>query len=137
MPERRIFLDTSGIFSWINGRDPHHGLMVDLPRKNGVRLVVTDYVIDEACALFVARGIGHRRDDLFRLVRHSKIVRMEWVGQETFWQAWEWLRRFHDQPFSLTDCTSFVVMKKLGLTEAATNDSHFLTAGFHPLLVPQ
>lgn len=135
MADRHVFLDTSGIFAWINKQDPHHGLMAELPRESGIQLVVTDYVIDEACALFIARGIGHRREDLFHLVRHSKIVRMEWVGQETFWQAWDWARKFQDQPFSLTDCTSFAVMTRMGLKEAATNDSHFFTAGFRPLLV--
>ena len=65
----------------------------------------------------------------------SKIVQMVWIGQDAFWQAWEWQAKFHDQAFSFTDCTSFVVMKSLGLTEAATNDAHFETAGFRPLLV--
>ena len=135
MAEHRIFLDTSGIYAWINGRDPHHDLMLSLPRKAGVRLVVTDYIIDEACTLFVARNIAHRRKDIFRLIQSSKIVQMAWVGQDIFWQAWEWQEKFHDQALSFTDCTSFVVMKSLGLTEAATNDAHFQTAGFLPLLV--
>jgi len=133
MRERRIFLDTSGVFAWINARDPHHELMLSLPRQSGVRLIITDYIVDEACTLFVARNIGHRRGDVLQLIRHSKIVRMEWVGQDRFWQAWEWQKKFQDQAFSFTDCTSFVVMKSLGLSEAATNDAHFRTAGFNPL----
>jgi predicted nucleic acid-binding protein len=135
MGERRIFLDTSGIFAWINARDQHHELMLSLPRQAGVKLFVTDYIIDEACTLFVARNIARRRDGILQLIRHSRIVRMEWVGQDVFWQAWEWQRKFHDQPFSFTDCTSFAVMKKLGLSEVATNDAHFQTAGFQPLLL--
>jgi len=133
MAERRIFLDTSGIFAWINARDPHHDLMLSLPSKAG--LVVTDYVIDEACTLFVARNIGHRRKDILHLIQNSRIVQMAWIGQDSFWQAWDWQAKFHDQAFSFTDCTSFVTMKRLGLTEAATNDAHFQTAGFLPLLV--
>jgi len=133
MGERPIFLDTSGIFAWINVRDPHHKVMLSLPRERGVKLVVTDYIVDEACTLFVARNIAHRRDDLLKLIQHSRIVRMEWVGQEVFWQAWEWQRKFHDHSFSFTDCTSFAVMKRLGLSEVATNDTHFQTAGFQPL----
>jgi len=133
MGDRRVFLDTSGLFAWINSRDPHHALMLGLPRVKNIRLIVTDYIIDEACTLFVARNIAHRRNDILQLIRSSKIVRMEWVGQDVFWQAWEWQRKFHDQPFSFTDCTSFAVMSRLGLQEAATNDSHFQTAGFRPL----
>lgn len=133
MGERRIFLDTSGLFAWVNGKDPYHRAMRSLPRAPNTRLIVTDYIIDETCTLFLARGIGHRRDDLFRLIKDSKIVKMEWVGEELFWMAWEWQRKFADHAFSFTDCTSFAVMKRLRLIEAATNDMHFAKAGFQPL----
>lgn len=135
MADRRVFLDTSGIFAWINARDPHHELMMTFPRQPDIQLILTDYIVDEACTLFGARNIGHRRDDIFQLVQSSKIVRMVWVEKETFWQAWEWMQKFRDQTFSFTDCTSFAVMKTLGIQEAATNDSHFRTAGYSPLLL--
>jgi predicted nucleic acid-binding protein len=61
-------------------------------------------------------------------------VSLEWVGEAVFWQAWDWLKRFDDQPFSFTDCTSFAVMKNLRIVEAATNDAHFRVAGYFPLL---
>ncbi|MGF1678179.1 MAG: type II toxin-antitoxin system VapC family toxin [Candidatus Methylacidiphilales bacterium] len=134
MGERRIFLDTSGLFAWINRQDPHHNLMMSLPRTEGVSLIVSDYIIDEACTLFMARKIGHRRSDLLHLVRHSRIVNLEWVNQELFWEAWDWQQKYSDHSFSFTDCTSFALMKKLGLEEVATHDSHFKSAGFHPLL---
>jgi len=35
-----------------------------------------------------------------------------------------------DKEWSLTDCTSFVVMKDRGLSEALTADHHFEQAGF-------
>lgn len=134
MGERRIFLDTSGIFAWVNRRDPHHDLMISLPGTDGVSLIISDYIVDEACTLFMARNIGHKRQDLCQLIRHSRIVKLEWIGKELFWEAWEWQKKFSDQPFSFTDCTSFALMHKLGLREAATNDHHFKTAGFQTLL---
>ena len=39
-----------------------------------------------------------------------------------------------NQPDSLTDCFSFVLMQRLGLTEALTSDLHFEQAGFKALL---
>jgi predicted nucleic acid-binding protein len=135
MAERRIFLDTSGVFAWINARDAHHQEMLSLPRDPRVRLFVTDYIIDEACSLFVARGISHRRRDLLDLIQNSRIVQLQWVGHDLFWKAWDWLQKYQDHPLSLTDCTSFAIMKSLNLTDAATTDAHFRIVGFHPLFI--
>jgi predicted nucleic acid-binding protein len=38
-----------------------------------------------------------------------------------------------DKQWSLTDCISFVLMKREGLREALTGDRHFAQAGFVPL----
>lgn len=43
MGERIVFLDTSGIFAWVNAKDPHHDKMLALPHIKGIRLVITDY----------------------------------------------------------------------------------------------
>ena len=39
-----------------------------------------------------------------------------------------------DKDWSLTDCISFVVMRKMDITEALTGDRHFEQAGFTALL---
>jgi predicted nucleic acid-binding protein len=48
--------------------------------------------------------------------------------------AGEIFESYSDQDFSFTDCTSFAVMRALGLSEAFTGDKHFVTTGFQ--LVP-
>ena len=135
MAERVVFLDTSGVYAWVNKSDPWHEAMGALPKQEERRLVLTDYVVDEACALFVARKIPHQRRRLFELIDHSRIVNFTWIGPDLFAKAREWMLRSEDQAFSFTDCTSFACMKHLGIREAATTDRHFLTAGFAPLFV--
>ena len=39
-----------------------------------------------------------------------------------------------DKDWSLTDCISFIVMRRRGLTDALTSDHHFEQAGFTILL---
>ena len=41
-----------------------------------------------------------------------------------------------DKAWSLTDCTSFVVMRERDLEEALTADQHFEQAGFKRLMQP-
>ncbi|MBI2933751.1 MAG: hypothetical protein HYY16_19075 [Planctomycetes bacterium] len=47
--------------------------------------------------------------------------------------AWKLFKRYDDQVFSFTDCTSFAVMNKLGLKEAFTFDDGFRKVGFATL----
>jgi uncharacterized protein len=55
-------------------------------------------------------------------------------GEELFDQGIELYRRRPDKEWSLTDCISFVVMQREGLSEALTADHHFERAGFIALL---
>jgi hypothetical protein len=43
-------------------------------------------------------------------------------------------RQRPDKSWSLTDCSSFILMSELGLTGALAYDSHFDQAGFRALL---
>jgi predicted nucleic acid-binding protein len=55
------------------------------------------------------------------------------VNEELFYEAWRYFQRYKDKRYSLTDCVSFVLMKKLGIEEALTFDKHFVQAGFRKL----
>jgi predicted nucleic acid-binding protein len=61
-------------------------------------------------------------------------VRIEPVTDDVFNAGVELYRRRPDKPWSLTDCISFVVMEREGLTEALTGDHDFEQAGFVALL---
>lgn len=42
----------------------------------------------------------------------------------------EWIERYRDQAFTLTDAVSFAMMTARGTREALALDRHFETAGF-------
>ncbi len=48
-------------------------------------------------------------------------------------QAIDIVMRYRDKEFSLTDATSFVVMERLGLTDAFSFDNDFSQYGFRTL----
>jgi predicted nucleic acid-binding protein len=47
----------------------------------------------------------------------------------------DWLERYGDQLFTLTDAVGFAVMAERGIREALTLDRHFASAGF--VMVPE
>jgi predicted nucleic acid-binding protein len=93
-------------------------------------LVLTDYILDEACTLAKARAGSEASLRLLKLVEASAGFRMEWVGPDRFELAMTYFRKHTDHGYSFTDCTSFVVMRELRLRDALTADHHFVEAGF-------
>jgi len=85
--------------------------------------------------LLRARGLGHLTSRLFDIVLGSTACRLVWIDAGRFTQTRALFERHADQPWSFTDCSSFVVMGELGLRDALTKDAHFKTAGFRPLLL--
>ena len=52
----------------------------------------------------------------------AKIVR---ITDQNFINSWSVFQNFSDKPWSFTDCTSRVIMKRLGIQKAFAFDEHF------------
>lgn len=132
-----VFVDTGGWFSLMNASDPDHAAFAIEAQErvaSGARLVTTNLVAAETHALLLRRG--HRRVALAFLkeVRRSpNLVAYSDADLEERAER-DWIERFDDQAFSLTDAVSFAVMSERGITNALARDRHFATAGF--TLVP-
>lgn len=132
-----VFIDTSGFFAILVRNDDKHPLANRYLREAAGkrrRFVTTDYVLDETASLLKARNHGHLLDDFFTIVLNSRGCRLEWLDAERFEEACRFFLKHADQPWSFTDCTSFLVMKQLRIREALTKDAHFQHAGFTALL---
>jgi predicted nucleic acid-binding protein len=136
MAPRSVFVDTSGWYALIDRRDAGHGTVVAYVQeavRAGTRLVTTDYVLDESCTLAKARAGSSMALRLLDLRAGTTALDLEWIDAERFRMAEAHFRRHDDQGFSFTDCTSFIVMRQLGVSEVITSDEHFRIAGFHVL----
>jgi len=132
-----MFLDSSGLFAFLAKNDDKHkkaSIIIRKSVKNGVHLITTDYILDETATLLKARGFMHIVPNLFDGIMSSKACRIEWMDQDIFNMTKAMFLRYKDKSWAFTDCFSFIIMKNLGITDALTKDSHFLEAGFTPLL---
>lgn len=137
MAKRDVLADTSALYAFVDRNDASHVAARDAVARilnEGRRIVATDYLIAETVNLANARGGTTVAMRVLDLVEQSAGIRVEWIGADRFGAAKTFFRKFSDHRYTFTDCTSFVVMRELRLTEALTTDRHFAEAGFSALL---
>jgi len=135
---REVFVDSSGLYALSDHRDPARAAAEKWVTKlleNNTGLVLTDYVIDEACTLAKTRAGGYGAMRLLEIVEQSDAFRLIWIGQERFAATKQYFRKHADHGYSFTDCSSFLVMREMKISDALTTDRHFAAAGFRPLLL--
>ncbi len=137
MANPEVFVDTSGLYALVEKNDAHHTRArraVENLLRAGRKLVLTDYIVDETTTLAKARSGKRVAMRVLDLLEQSAGIRIEWIGSSRFEETKTFFRKHADHGYSFTDCTSFVVMNELELTEALTTDKHFREAGFEALL---
>ncbi len=126
----RVFWDTSAIYSFINRADPNHQAVSSFIRSKKVRLVITNYIFDETITLVNAR-LGHKTALLVgKILMNAPEVELISITISDEASAWQLFCLRDDKQYSFTDCTSFVVMKRLKITTALAIDKHFKQEGF-------
>jgi predicted nucleic acid-binding protein len=131
-----IFVDTGYLIGLEASDDQYHITARDYWRSLSIQmppLITTSYVFDEVVTFFNSRGRHTKAIDLGTRLLDSSLLQLVHVEEDLFKAGWDYLRKRADKRYSLTDCISFVLMQRLGLTEALAFDSHFVQAGFHIL----
>jgi predicted nucleic acid-binding protein len=131
-----LFVDTAGWIACADGADPAHEgscAVRDAALEAGQTLITTDFVVDETLSLLRFRLGLPAAEAWWEQIDHSPRLRWEHIDQERFERARQLFFRFRDKDFSFTDCTSFVVMRELRLTDALSTDRHFRQMGFQIL----
>lgn len=128
---RPIFLDTVGLIALWDRRDQWHAAArqawdaIDL---DATRLVTSSFILLE-CGNHAARKpyrgeVIALRDDL------GMAGDLYQPTPDEVADAWDHYARSVHGTASVIDLTSFAIMRRLGITEAFTNDRHFQAAGF-------
>jgi len=63
-------------------------------------------------------------------IKKSSSVRVFWIDENLFEKALNIFQKSNHKFWSFTDCTSFVLMRELSISEAFTFVSHFREAAF-------
>lgn len=92
-------------------------------------LVTSDYVVDETLTLLRARSEGRRAIVFGKRVVEGQWVKLVRIEEQDFSVAWTVFKTFSDKEWSFTDCTSRVVMERLGVSRAMAFDEHFQQFG--------
>ena len=123
-----VFVDSSAWFATVDRHDPNRTQAVQF-LSTKPRLITTDFVVDETVTL-VRYKLGHGLAvELGDKLWNATLARLVHVSPEDESRAWLLFRRFRDKRFSFTDCSSFVVMQRLGLTYAFAFDDDFSQVG--------
>jgi predicted nucleic acid-binding protein len=125
-----IFVDTGFFFALLSEDDPDHTRATEVFETfEGQRLpdllITTNHVVFETITLARARAGHALAVEAGDMLYSEKLARIHHAtaGEEA--EAFEYLRKYRDKDYSAVDCLSFVLMDKLGITEALAVDSDF------------
>ena len=129
-----VFLDSVGLLALWSESDQWHQsaerAFAEIT-KNKDALLTTTFVLLECGNAAARRGF---REEATRLRENFETAKaLVWPTEEDWSQAWSAYRRGEADTAGIVDHISFVVMRRLGLTKAFTNDRHFRAAGFEVL----
>jgi predicted nucleic acid-binding protein len=126
-----VFLDTVGLIAQWDTTDQWHPLAEAAYQRIKAQrqsVLTTTFILLE-CGNAAARRTF--RSDVCMLRQVLELRNELIVPTEEDWkQAWAAYERGEAAQAGIVDHVSFAVMRRLGLTEAFTNDRHFPAAGF-------
>src|SRR3954463_8916467 len=121
--------------------DPRDGLH-DLATRVGegmaasrAVLVTSDAVLLELANYFAKGPLRREAIHWISTVRAARGWEIEPLDRELLQRGEERYRSHDDKSWSLTDCTSMVIMRRRRMSDVATTDVHFAQAGFKILMV--
>ena len=119
------FVDTGAWVALFVEVDMHYASAQRWLGSNKDRLVTSDYVVDESLTLIGARYKRQTALEVGQALFGERLARLFFLTEEDIGRAWAIFRSHGDKGWSFTDCTSFALMQRIGISNAFTFDRHF------------
>lgn len=135
MKSAQLFIDTGAFYAKYVPRDAHHSEALRLWERvaaTHTRCVTTNFVMAELITLLGYRFGARAGLQAAREIYGSHAIQILPLSLELEMAALDWLNRFAEHPFSMTDACSFACMTAEKITQAFSFDHHFQIAGFTP-----
>ena len=129
-----VFADTYYFVAQFNPQDQDHATVASFTRSYHGRMVTTDWVVVELADAFAQPPNRARFMAAYRSLQATRELTIVPADRALLQAGVALYAQRPDKQWSLTDCISFVVMQREGITEALTGDRHFEQAGFSVLL---
>ncbi|MFH1259467.1 MAG: PIN domain-containing protein [Elusimicrobiota bacterium] len=130
--ETKIFVDTSAFIALFNKKDHYYQkasvYFGDLD-PTVIKLHTSNYIIDETITRIRILNGHHLALEFANHFFRSKIFQSHYINQELEKYAFELFKKYSDKELSFTDCTSFALMKQLGIKKAFAFDEDFISVG--------
>ena len=131
-----VFLDTSYLLALELARDQHHARALQYQRSLAGKqpaIVTSSFVLEEIATFLNSRGFHSQAVAAGNQILYSSDIQVVYVEETLLERSWTYFQQHTDKRYSLTDCTSFVIMDDLQISHALTFDKHFIQAGFKTL----
>ena len=129
-----LFADTAYLLGLLNPADELHARACEFPSEETRSIVTTAWVLTEFMDAMCQPANRPLAVSVVQQWRRDPRITIIPPTQELFDAGLDLFEQRGDKDWSLTDCISFVVMRREGLREALTADHHFAQAGFDVLL---
>jgi len=137
MNSERVMVDT---WAWVALNDEDDADHESAEKANTELLdrdylfVTTNFILDETYTLLRRRVSAQQAIRFGQDIRQaveSGALELITIGPEIEAEAWNIFEMYHEvKGLSYTDCTTFAVMRGLGIKDSFTEDEHFSMMGF-------
>jgi len=128
------FVDASFLIALLRKGDALHERAMAWQKVLTGSLLTTEYVLVEVFDALSTPLLRLAAASSIAVLRNRPVMRVVPATTSLLDDGIEWFTNHRDKQWSLTDCISFVVMRREGVHDALTSDHHFEQAGFRALL---